>query len=151
MRISWQIKLTSCRCTCAHMVNGRVVAAVHNWWTMVTTVSLYWIKFTISSFDPFKYRPNSPLSGLNTHRVWTRAMTLQCCEQAPVVTSSHYSWLHAGDGLVTCRQLAPGSSNQRLNYHLAGSLQRNSLIHIIHATAQQLRSCSGKYFCLQCL
>ena len=40
---------------CPH---GRVVAAVHNWWT--TTESLYWINFTISSFDPFKCTPNSP-------------------------------------------------------------------------------------------
>ena len=77
MRISWQIKLTSCRCTCAHMVNGRVVAAIHNWWTMVTTVSLYWIKFTISSFDPLKYRPNSRKIVRAEH--WTPTE----CEQEP--------------------------------------------------------------------
>ena len=129
---------------CPH---SRVVAAVHNWWTMVITVSLYWI----SSFDPCKYIHNSPKI------VMAEQWTPTECEREPwncIVVSRYQLWPAATtprrDGLVTCRQRAPGSANQRLNYHLAGSLQRNSLIHIIHATAQQFRSCSGKYFCLQC-
>ena len=67
---------------CPH---SRVVATVQNWWTMVITVSLYWI----SSFDPCKYIHNSPKI------VMAEQWTPTECEREPwncIIVSRYQLW-----------------------------------------------------------